>query len=66
MNKPEILINKIEDKQIDEIMKFLEGGDKPAADANSSAMKPTITIDDFEKIDLRVARVIEADESTEV
>ena len=30
LKKPEILINKIEDKQIDEIIKFLEGEEKPA------------------------------------
>jgi methionyl-tRNA synthetase len=60
LNKPEILISKIDDKQIDEIVKFLEGGDKPEA-APISPLKPTITIDDFKKIDLRVGRVIEAE-----
>jgi methionyl-tRNA synthetase len=60
LNKPEILISKIDDKQIDEIVKFLEGGDKPEA-APIFPMKPTITIDDFKKIDLRVGRVIEAE-----
>jgi methionyl-tRNA synthetase len=60
-NKSEILISKIEDTQIDEIVKFLEGESKP--DANIPAItpiKPTITIDDFQKIDLRVACVLEA------
>jgi methionyl-tRNA synthetase len=60
LNKPEILISKIDDKQIDEIVKFLEGGDKPEA-APIFPMKPTITIDDFKKIDLRVGRIIEAE-----
>jgi methionyl-tRNA synthetase/methionyl-tRNA synthetase C-terminal region/beta chain len=60
INKPEILITKIDDKQIDEIVKFLEGGDKPPA-VQTSPIKPTITIDDFKKIDLRVGRVIEAE-----
>ncbi len=60
LNKPEILINKIEDKQIDEITKFLEGSDKLQASLPIAPLKPTITIDDFKKIDLRVARVIEA------
>jgi methionyl-tRNA synthetase len=60
LNKPEILITKIEDKQIDEIIKYLEGGDKPEA-LPSSPLKPTITIDDFKKIDLRVGKVIEAE-----
>ncbi|MGD0589931.1 MAG: methionine--tRNA ligase [Bacteroidota bacterium] len=60
LNKPEILITKIEDKQIDEIVKFLEGGDKPEA-VPIIPLKPTITIDDFKKVDLRVGRVIEAE-----
>jgi methionyl-tRNA synthetase len=60
LNKPEILITKIEDKQIDEIVKFLEGGDKPEA-VQISPLKPTITIDHFKKVDLRVGRVIEAE-----
>jgi methionyl-tRNA synthetase len=59
LGKPEILINKIEDMQINEIMKFLKEGDKPAA-IQIAKTKPTVTIEDFEKIDLRVARVIEA------
>jgi methionyl-tRNA synthetase len=60
LNKTEILISKIEDKQIDEIIKFLEGEVKPAA-VLSIPIKSTITIDDFKKIDLRIARVLEAE-----
>ena len=60
LNKPAILINKIEDKQIDEIMKFLEGEEKLSESLPIAPLKPTITIDDFKKIDLRVARVIDA------
>lgn len=62
LNKSEILITKIEDKQIDEIVKFLEGDAVPATNKPSVApIKPTITIEDFQKIDLRVARVVEAE-----
>jgi methionyl-tRNA synthetase len=60
LHKPEILISKIEDKQVDEIMKFLEGGDKPEA-TQTSPVKPTITIDDFKKVDLRIGRVLTAE-----
>lgn len=60
LSKPEILITKIEDKQIDEILKFLEEEDNLLS-AQTSALKPAITIDDFKKIDLRVGRVIEAE-----
>jgi methionyl-tRNA synthetase len=60
LNKPEILVNKIEDKQIDEIVKFLEPGVEPAQTL-AIPIKPTITIDDFKKIDLRVAKVLQAE-----
>lgn len=60
LNKPDILVNKIEDKQIDEIIKFLEGDDKQVQN-NTVSVKSVITIDDFEKIDLRIARIIEAE-----
>jgi methionyl-tRNA synthetase len=60
LNKPEILINKIEDAKIDEIIKFLEGEEKPPAAPPIAPMKPIITLDDFKKVDLRVARIIEA------
>ncbi len=60
LNKPEILIKKIEDEQIDEIVKFLEGGETSSPAATMAPLKSTITIDDFKKIDLRVARVVEA------
>jgi methionyl-tRNA synthetase len=60
LNKSEILVNKIENKQIEEIMKFLEEGDKPGQTINTPTV-PVITIDDFKKVDLRVARVIEAE-----
>lgn len=60
LNKSEILISKIEDKQIDAIVKFLEGDSKPP-DASIPPVKSIITIDDFKRIDLRVARVIKAE-----
>jgi len=55
LRKPEILVAKIEDKQLDEVVRFLEGG--PATPAE----KPTISIDDFKRVELRVARVIAAE-----
>ncbi|HEY5616219.1 MAG TPA: methionine--tRNA ligase, partial [Bacteroidota bacterium] len=56
LKKPEILITKIEDKQIEEMVRFLEGGGQ-----SKGNFKPMITIDDFKKIDLRVGRVIQAE-----
>jgi methionyl-tRNA synthetase len=58
--KPEILITKIEDKQIDDMVKFLESGSNPEP-LPVSPLKPAITIDDFKKIDLRIAKVIGAE-----
>jgi len=60
LSKPEILISKIEDKQIDEIMKFLEGKVETQTD-QIYPLKPAITIEDFKKIDLRVGKVVEAE-----
>ncbi|HEY4612185.1 MAG TPA: methionine--tRNA ligase, partial [Bacteroidota bacterium] len=58
LNKPEILVIKIEDKQIEEMIRFLESGELPKGKGNS---KPMITLDDFKKIDLRVGRVTSAE-----
>lgn len=57
INKPGILISKIEDKQIDEVMKFLESDESK----KSVNCRQTITIEDFNKIDLRIAKIIKAE-----
>ncbi len=56
LKKPEILINKIEDKQIDEIIKFLDG-----SSSDNQPQKNYITIDDFRKVELKVATVVTAE-----
>ncbi len=65
LGAPEILFTKIEDEQIANHIRQLpslstplQAGQKPNNDAG---LKPTISIDDFKKIDLRVARVITAE-----
>lgn len=58
LHRAEILVTKIEDKQIEEIMHFLESGQLPRTGGNT---KPTITIDDFKKVDLRIARITHAE-----
>jgi methionyl-tRNA synthetase len=60
LSKPEILVAKIEDSQIDAIIEFLKNDENPVA-AQISPLKPVITIDDFKKIDLRIGKVIEAE-----
>ena len=63
IGKTEILFAKIEDEMIEQELKNL--GAPPAATAPAaaptSAAKPAITIDDFKKIDLRVAKIIQCE-----
>ncbi len=60
---PEILFNKIEDNVIEQAIKDTTqpgtSGGGPTAPAAEE--KPLITIDDFRKIDLRVAKVLECE-----
>ena len=61
LRKAEILVTKIEDQQINEIINALNGS--PAGE-NVKALiegKPSITIDDFKKIDLKLARILTAE-----
>jgi len=57
ISKPGILVNKIEDKRIDQVIKFLEGNEE----RKNEKCKEMITIEDFSKIDLRVAKIIHAE-----
>ncbi len=59
LKAPEILVTKIEDKQIETIMEPPTSG--PSRESSTGAIKPTITLEDFKKIDLRLAKVIEAE-----
>ena len=58
--RPEILVTKIEDKQIEAMVQSL-GTSADGAPPPSVPVKPTITLDDFKKIDLRLARVVAAE-----
>lgn len=65
--EPQVLFSKIEDKQIEmEIAKLMELNQKevaPATDplAEKPTMTPLVTFDDVKKLDLRVARIVEAE-----
>jgi methionyl-tRNA synthetase len=61
LDRPEILIQKIEDKRIEEIIKFLEDGSEKTPKPEAAPIKPVITIDDFSKLDLRIAKVLQAE-----
>ncbi|MBI5022253.1 MAG: methionine--tRNA ligase [Ignavibacteriales bacterium] len=59
LNQPEILFTKIEDETIDKHISQLPS--KQTTDKKPINFKPTIAIEDFQKIDLRVAEVIQAE-----
>lgn len=61
LGKPEILVNKIEDKQIEDVVHFLEYGKDGPPPTKSANVKPFIPIEDFKKVDLRLGRVISAE-----
>lgn len=62
LHKAEILVMKIEDQQIENIVQALSGG-APASPVPvpTPEFKPTISLDEFKKIDLRVAKVLAAE-----
>ena len=60
---PVILFNKIEDDVIQKELESLPKADAAAQPAvGQPAAKPTITLDDFKKVDLRVATVVQAEQ----
>ncbi len=63
LNKPSLLFSKIEDEVIKFQMDKLEATIKANAEANAEAapVKETISFDDFQKIDIRVAKVLECE-----
>jgi methionyl-tRNA synthetase len=60
LGKAEILVAKIEDEQIDTVLKTFEEVPVPAPKP-IEPIKPEISIDDFSKIDLRVAKIVAAE-----
>ena len=63
LNKPELLFSKIEDDAIKFQMDKLEATLKANAEANAEAapVKPTVSFDDFQKVDIRVGTVLECE-----
>ncbi|MBA4312624.1 MAG: methionine--tRNA ligase [Chlorobiaceae bacterium] len=59
LNQPEILFTKIEDEVINKHISQLPS--KQTSDKKPLIFKPTIAIEDFQKIDLRIAEVIQAE-----
>ena len=63
INKPELLFEKIEDeeitRQIDKLLATKKANE--AADAKTTPGKEPVTFDDFSKIDIRTATILEAE-----
>jgi methionyl-tRNA synthetase len=60
LNKSEILVAKIEDKKLEEMVGELLTV-APSSTSTGVPIKPTITLDDFKKVDLRIAKVLSAE-----
>lgn len=64
LNKPEILYKHVEDdeiaKQLDRLAQIKSANSQVAQSSNLAELKPNITWEDFDKLDLRVGKVIEA------
>ena len=63
INKPELLFEKIEDEEIDRQINKLLATKKAneVSDAKTVSSKEVVHLDDFEKIDIRTATVLEAE-----
>jgi methionyl-tRNA synthetase len=62
VNKPTLLFNKIEDEEIQKQREKLENQAKENAETPAlEEIKPTITFDDFSKLDFRIGTIVEAE-----
>jgi methionyl-tRNA synthetase len=63
INKPELLFNKIEDKEIDRQIEKLNATKKinDHSEQDLTPLKTPVSFDDFSKIDIRTASVLEAE-----
>jgi methionyl-tRNA synthetase len=61
LRKAEILVTKIEDAQIDQVIKSLSEPAPQGLPKQGAEPKPLITLDDFKKVELKLARVVSAE-----
>ena len=62
INKPELLFGKIEDEAINkQIEKLLATKKANEATSNALPVKPSVSFDDFSKVDIRTATILEAE-----
>lgn len=60
LQSPQILVSKIEDSRLEEMIRSLESQNEHAPQTKGSE-RTMITIDDFKRLDLRVAKIISAE-----
>lgn len=60
INQPEILFTKIDDAFVDAEVEILKNAN-PVEESNLAPQKPEITFDDFAKLDIRTATILEAE-----
>lgn len=60
INPSEILFSKVEDEQIEAQIEKLNSASTNTTSSNHKPMKPEIAFDDFVKMDIRVATILEA------
>lgn len=61
LNKAEILVAKIEDESIDAVIKALSEPPGTEAPKQVPEAKPLITLDDFKKVEMKLAKVVAAE-----
>ncbi len=62
IGKPELLFEKIEDTAIEQQLEKLQNSRKSVGkDTEVAAQKPEVTFDEFSKMDIRTATIVEAD-----
>lgn len=61
INKSEILVQKIEDKMVEDEVARLEASKNAKAELSGPAQKDIISFDDFVKMDIRVGEILEAE-----
>ena len=61
VNTPEILFPKIEDTFVEAEVEFLKQSQAIPVEVQAAPQKPTVSFDDFTKLDIRLGKIIEAE-----
>ena len=61
LNTPELLFTKFEDEEVEREVNKLKEASAAAKNADPEPVKPETTFEDFQKLDIRIATIIEAE-----